>query len=117
MSKKIMIGVFVALLGVVAFNWFSSGELALIPATPLSAQGRHLAKLEGDFATAAHEYYQAGHAAGMTGMDTTDQAQAALKELDRIEGELHEMQRGNPTPDESRRIDQILENIRKVRKS
>jgi hypothetical protein len=115
MSKKILIGVFVGLLGLVAFNWFTTGEVVLIPTSPLSAEGRNLARLEGDFATAAHNFYQAGHSAGMTGMDTTADAQAALQELDRIEREAQELKRGNPSPATSRRIDDLLENIRKVR--
>jgi hypothetical protein len=117
MSKKVLIGVFLGLLGLIAFNWFTTGEAVLIPASPLSAEGRHLAQLEGEFVTAAHEYYQAGHAAGMTGMDTTADAQAALQELDRIEREVQDMKRANPTPANSRRMDQLLENIQKVRKN
>jgi hypothetical protein len=116
MSKKILIAVFICLLGLMAFNWFTTGELALIPSTPLSAEGRELARLEGEFASATHDYYQASRAAGMTGMDTTAEARAALDELDRIERTLQQLRRGNPTPANSRRIDQMLENIQKVRK-
>jgi len=117
MSKKVLIGVFIGLLGLMAFNWFTTGEVALIPTTPLSAEGRELARLEGEFATVTHDYYQAGRAAGMTGLDTTAEARAALNELDRIEGALQELRRSNPTPEHSRRIDQMLQNLRKVRKN
>ncbi len=117
MSKKVLIGVFVALLGLIAFNWFTTGEVALIPATPLSAEGRELSRLEGEFAAATHDYYQASRSAGMTGVDTTAEARAALNELDRIERVLLELRRDNPTPAHSRRIDQMLENIQKVRKN
>ena len=117
MSKKILIAVFICLLGLMAFNWFTTGQVALIPSTPLSAEGRELARLEGEFASATHDYYQAGRAAGMTGTDTTAEARAALNELDRIERILQQLRRGNPTPANSRRIDQMLENIQKVRKN
>jgi len=117
MSKKILTAVFVCLLGLMAFNWFTTGEVALIPTTPLSAEGRELARLEGEFASVTHDYYQAGRAAGMTGMDTTSEARAALNEMDRIEKALQELRRNNPTPANSRRIDQMLENIQKVRKN
>ena len=116
MSKKVLAGVFLGLLGLIAFNWFTGGEAALIPTTPLSAEGRQLARLEGEFVTATHDYYQAGRAAGMTGTDTTAEARAALVELDRIEKELQDLRRQNLTPSDSRRVDQILENIRKVKK-
>ncbi len=117
MSKKILVGVFVGLLGLIAFNWLTSGEVALIPTTPLSAEGRQLARLEGEFAAVTHDYYQASRAAGLTGTDTTAEARAALERLDEMEKELLAMKRNNPAPAESRRIDQVLENIRKVRKS
>jgi len=117
MSKKVLIGVFIGLLGLMAFNWFTTGEVALIPTTPLSAEGRELARLEGEFATATHDYYQASRAAGMTGLDTTAEAHAALNELDRIESALQQLRRSNPTPANSRRIDQMLQNLRKVRKN
>ena len=117
MSKKVLIAVFFGLLGLIAFNWFTTGEVTLIPAGPLSAQGRQLARLEGEFATATHDYYQAGHAAGMTGTDTTSEAQAALLELERIERDARALKAGNPSPADSLRIDQLLENIQKVRKN
>ncbi len=117
MSKKILIGVFIGLLGLIAFNWITNGEVALIPTTALSAEGRELARLEGEFATVTHDYYQAGRAAGMTGIDTTAEARAALERLDQIEKELLAMKRNNPSPAYSHRIDQVLENIQKVRKN
>jgi hypothetical protein len=117
MSKKVLIGVFAGLLGLIAFNWITTGEAALIPTAPLSAEGRNLARLEGQFVKATHDYYQASRSAGLTGADTTASARAALDELDRIETELLEMQRNHPTPADSRRIDQILANIQKVKKS
>ena len=117
MSKKVLFGVFICLLGLIAFNWLTTGEVALIPATPLSAEGRELSRLEGEFAAATHDYYQASRASGMTGLDTTAEARAALNELDRIEGALQELRRGNPTPANSRRIEQMLENIQRVRKN
>lgn len=116
MSKKVLAGVFLGLLGLIAFNWYTTGEAALIPATPLSAEGRQLARLEGEFVSATHDFYQAGRAAGMTGTDTTAEARAALAHLDRIERDLLELRRQNPTPSDSHRIEQLLENIRKVRK-
>jgi hypothetical protein len=117
MSKKVLIGVFAGLLGLIAFNWITTGEAALIPTTPLSAEGRNLARLEGEFVSATHDYYQASRSAGLTGADTTASARAALEELDRIEAELLEMQKNHPTPADSRRIDQILANLQKVKKS
>ena len=117
MGKKVLIAVFVGLLGLIAFNWFTTGEATLIPAAPLSAQGRQLAKLESDFATAAHQFYQASHAAGMTGTDTTSEAQAALQELDRIEQAAEALKGENPSADDTRHIEQLLDNIQKIKKN
>ena len=117
MTKKVLAGIALVLGGVVAFNWFTTGEVALIPSTPLSAETRTLNRLEERFVAATHRYYQAGHAAGVSGMDTTSEAQAALGELTQVENELQDLKGKNPAPADLKKIDEILSNIRRVKSS
>jgi CHASE3 domain sensor protein len=98
-------------------NFLTTGEVTLVPTTPLAAHARAVDRLEDRFVTAAHEYTQAERSAGLTGMDTTSQAQAALEELNRIEAELKNLLAGNPAADERAKIEEILARIDKVRKS
>ena len=116
-TKNLVIAVVLGVVALLALNFLTTGELTLVPTTPLAAHAREVDRLEDRFVTAAHEYTQAGRAAGMTGMDTTSQAQAALEDLNRIEAELKSLQAGNPTPEERAKIEEILAKIEKVRKS
>ena len=47
-----------------------------------------IAQLRGELRAAQRDYRQAGRAAGLSGMDTTAEAMAALREVDRIADEL-----------------------------
>lgn len=117
MTKKILIGVVAAVIGLVAFTWFTTGEVALIPTQQLSAEARQLDRLQGQFATATHNFYQAGRAAGVSGMDTTSAAQAAIEDLNRIEEELLRMKANNPPQVEMEKIEKLLSDVRKVKNS
>jgi hypothetical protein len=115
MAKKIILGLVLAVVALVAFNFVSTGEITLIPTTPLSAEARALDRLYERFVAATHQLNQAQQAAGVSGLDTTSDAQAALTELDQIEQELKELKGRTTAPEQLSRIDEILGNIQKIR--
>ena len=115
MTKKIAAGIALAAVALIAFNYVSTGEITLIPTTPLSAEARQLSQLHDRFVTATHRLNQAGKAAGATGLDTSSDAQAALTELDSIERELKELKGKTIASEEIVKIDQILADIAKIR--
>jgi len=116
MTKKIIAGIVLAMAGLLAFNYVTTGEITLIPTTPLSAEARALNNLHERFVAATHQLNQAEKAAGATGIDTTADAQAAMNELDQIEKELKELRAKTSAPEEIGRIDEILDNIQKIRR-
>ncbi len=65
--QKIVLIVVVIVLGLLAFNYFTTGELSLTPAGGSSDDGSELNRLRGDFRAAAREYRQAGRSAGLSG--------------------------------------------------
>ena len=115
MTKKIAAGIALAAVALIAFNYVSTGEITLIPTTPLSAEARQLGQLHDRFVTATHRLNQAEKAAGATGLDTSSDAQAALTELDSIERELKELKGKTTAADENAKIDQILSDIARIR--
>jgi len=115
MAKKLIIGIVLAVLALVAFNFVTNGELTLIPTSPLSAEARALNSLDARFVAATHQLNQAEKAAGATGLDTSADAQAALHELDQIETELKELKGKSIDASQINRIDEILGNIQKIR--
>ena len=115
MTKKVLAGIALILGGVIAFNWITTGELVLIPSSPLSAEGRELSRLHERFVAATHQYYQAGHAAGVSGIDTTADAQAAMDEINQIEKDLQDLKSKHLSPAETSQVDEILSNIHKLK--
>jgi len=115
MAKKIILGIVLAAVALVAFNFVATGEITLIPTTPLSAEARALNRLHERFVAATHQLNQAEKTAGVSGMDTSADAQAALQELDQIEKELKELKGQTIAAQDISRIDEILGNIQKIR--
>ena len=115
MAKKIILGIVLAAVALVAFNFVSTGEITLIPTTPLSAEARAFNRLHERFVAATHQLNQAEKSAGVTGMDTSADAQAALNELDQIEKELKELKGQTIAAEDINKIDEVLANIQKIR--
>ena len=115
MAKKLIIGIVLAAVALIAFNFVSTGEITLIPTTPLSAEARALNQLDARFVAATHRLNQAEKAAGASGIDTTADVQAAMSELDQIEKELKELKGNAIAPQQINRIDELLGNIQKIR--
>ena len=87
--RTLLILAVVVVVALLAFNYFTSGELRLLPAAS-SAEQQQLDDLRDDFAAAKSTYRQAERAAGVSGMDTTsDAAVAHIEErLEKLEGTL-----------------------------
>ena len=115
MAKKFIVGIVLAVVALLAFNFVATGEITLIPTTPLSAEARTLNHLYERFVAATHQINQAEKAAGASGIDTTADVQSAMNELDQIEKELKELKGKTIAPEETNKIDEILGNIQKVR--
>ena len=62
--------------------------MTIIPVSSLSEEEQELKELESRFDTARSRMAQANRAAGMTGMDTTADAEAAVRQVERVEKEL-----------------------------
>ena len=83
------------------------GELAY-GETPVHTQ---LRRLERDFATAAQDFNQALRSAGLAGLDTTGDADAAMQEVLRIERKLDDLMRRLVTDDERRKAEQLKQRL------
>ena len=77
--------------GILAYNFFTAGQLTIIPGSSLSEEEQELKALESRFHTARSRLSQANRAAGMTGTDTTADAEAALRQVERVEKDLKEV--------------------------
>lgn len=92
--KKVLVLVLLAVGVLLAYNYTTTGKVTLIPAGPLTPEEQELQRLERAFETAATEFNQALRSAGLAGLDTTGDADAAMEEVQRIERSLEKMMRG-----------------------
>lgn len=113
--QKIVLIVVVIVLGLLAYNYFTTGELSLMPAGTSSDEGSELNKLRGEFRAAAREFRQAGRSAGLSGMDTTDAAGAALAAVERVEERVEELADDTEDPEVKAEAKKLLAEIRKYK--
>lgn len=113
--QKIVLIVVVIVLGLLAFNYFTTGELSLMPAGGSSDDGKELNRLRGEFRSAAREFRQAGRSAGLSGMDTTDAAGAALAAVERVEKAVEKLGKDTEDPEIKTESEKLLSEIRKYK--
>ena len=93
--KKIVL-LIVVLVGVwVGVHYFRTGQFSLLP-TAATAEELHVRDLERQIADIDTQMSQAGRAAGMTGMDTTQDVSALLAKKERLQKELEEARKKLP---------------------
>jgi hypothetical protein len=110
MKSLITVAVVVAI-ALVAFNYFQSGEFKLMPGSAMSDEAREVNRLRGDFREAAQQYRQAGRAAGLSGLDSTPDAENALTTIDGVERDLKKMGKKVEDPKVRQEIEKLLEEI------
>ncbi len=86
--KAIIILIVVVVVALLAFNYFTTGELTLTPSSSGGGEAQQLNQLRGQFRSLAREFRQAGRSAALSGMDTTSAASAVLAELDDVEQQV-----------------------------
>ena len=91
--KKLVVVALVAIAGLVAFNYSTTGELTLAPSFSKSSEERAVLALQGDFAAAQKRYAQAHRSAAVGGIDTTADADAAIDSVKRIRRELESLRK------------------------
>ena len=91
--KKLAVVVVVALVGLVAFNYATTGELTVVPSFSKSEEERAVRDLQREFAAAHKRYAQAYRSAAVGGIDTTADADAAIGSVKRIKRELESLRK------------------------
>lgn len=105
----------VVVVALVAFNFFQTGEFKLLPGSSMSEEEQELNRLKGEFRSAAQTYRQAGRAAGVSGLDTTSDALAALTTVDGVERDLKQLRRRTKDAEVKSKIDELLAEIKKYK--
>jgi len=116
--KKLAILIVILVAGLVIYNYATTGKVALLPASmSMSADERAVAELEERFDAARQQYSQAERGAGLTGMDTTGDAEGALRSVDRIAGDLAKLQQELSPGPAKQRAETLAANIEGYKRS
>jgi hypothetical protein len=105
----------VVVIGLVAFNYFTTGELKILPGSSMTEEEHEINRLKGEFRRAAQEYRQAGRQAGISGMDTTAAAEIALITVAGVERDLNLLRKDISDPKVLDSIDELLEEVKKFK--
>lgn len=97
--KKLLILVAVLVVGLLAYNFATTGEVKLIPSFGLSDEEQAVKDLEDRFDAAKSEFAQAHRAAGVSGVDTSSGAEAARRSAQSIQQELASLRKNLSSDD------------------
>lgn len=86
--KNIIVLVVIAIAGLVAYNYFTTGEFKLIPASSPSGEEVEVKRLEKQFREAQRMFLEGSRGALIGGIDTQADVVGAMREVERIEEEL-----------------------------
>jgi len=113
--KNLITIVVVVVLALVAFNYFQTGEFKLLPGSSMSPEEQELNRLKGEFRRAAQAYRQAGRAAGVSGIDSTSDAVAALETVDGVERDVKQLRKRTDDSEVKAKADELLAEIKKYK--
>jgi hypothetical protein len=109
--KNIITLIVVVVVGLVGYNYFSTGELTIFPRSAMSQEEQEINRLQGEFRRAAREFRQAARQAGISGMDNTT-VETALSTVSEVERDLELIRNETEDPDVRDKIDDLLDEIK-----
>ena len=86
--KKLVVLIILGAAGLVAYNYFTTGDISLIPATSQSPEEQELKTLGKAFQQAKNQYLQGSRGASLVGIDTPADVVGAIREIKRVEKEV-----------------------------
>ena len=92
--KKLLVVLLLAGTGWIGYQSYQAGRFSVY-AGRLSPEEAQIRDLEKQIREAKKRFAQAGRAAGLSGIDTTAQADAAMREIKRLEGELEKLRKSS----------------------
>ena len=110
--KKAVMAVVVILVGLLSYNYATTGEVKLIPSFSLSAEEQSVKDLKAQFEAAKRRYSQALRSAGLGGVDTTADVEAARRSAKELERELATLRKRLTDDRAIRNAEELVELVR-----
>ena len=89
---RIVTLIIIAAAGLVAYNYFTTGEMSLIPSSALSEEEREVKRLADSFREAQKQVRQAERTAAVSGIGNIGAVEDAINEIDQIESAIVTLQ-------------------------
>ena len=86
--KRIVMLIIIVAAGLVAYNYFTTGEMSLIPSTTLSEEEQEVKSLADSFREAQKLVRQAERTAAVSGIGNLDAVEDAINDIDQIESTI-----------------------------
>ncbi|NIM01819.1 MAG: hypothetical protein GTN89_13535 [Acidobacteria bacterium] len=86
--KKLAAFAVVVVVGLLGYNYATTGEIKLVPSFSKSAEEQTVADLQERFEAAQRQFSQAHRTAGVSGIDTSTEADAAVDDIKRVKRDL-----------------------------
>lgn len=112
--KGLILVVLLAAAALLTYNYVHTGKLTLIPSS-LSKAEQQLQRLEQRLDSARRQFQAAGRAAGIAGVDTSADAEAARREVERIEADLKTL-RDQVEEADKLKADELMDKIQEFKK-
>ena len=109
--KNLIVLVVIALAGLLAYNYFTTGELKVIPSSAPSEEDVEVQRLDKQFREAQRMFTEGSHGAAIGGIDTQADLTGAMREVDRIEKALKALMAGLKTESAKTKAQQLLSDI------
>jgi chromosome segregation ATPase len=112
--KGLVLVVLLVAAALLAYNYVHTGKLTLIPSS-LSKAEQQLQRLDQRLDSARRQYEAAGRAAGISGVDTSADAEAARREVERVEADLKAL-RDQLEEADKLKADELMDKIQEFKK-
>jgi hypothetical protein len=115
--KKLVVLIILGAAGFLAYNYFTTGEISLLPSTSISPEEQELKKLEKEFHKAQNQLLQGSKGASLTGLDTPADVIGAMREINRVEKELVALKRRMTSGSAKVKAEKLLTEIRAFKRA
>lgn len=108
--KTLLVVAIIAVVALVAFNYFTNGQLRLLPASP-SPEAQELSQLRTELHALIRQYNDAGKGSAISGADTTFEIGEVLHRAQDIEQRVRELQKRVKKESDRRKADRLLHEV------
>lgn len=110
--KTFLTVLIIAVVALVAFNYLTTGQLRLLPASP-SPTSQELGQLRSELRGLVRQYNDAAKGSGVSGLDTTFEVGELLHEAQDIELRVRALRKQAKSESDRKKADEILREVTK----